>query len=644
MCGIVDIGGVLRQPVRVGSGRTLAQQRHELIVGEVRRRGAARVTDLASLLGVSDMTVRRDLDLLDDAGLVTKVHGGATTPDQHSSFEPGFAAKSLRDVEDKAAIARAAAARVSPGAAIGLSAGTTTYQLAAELEPIANLTVVTNSIRVAEVLTQARPDRTVVVTGGIRTPSDALVGPVAVQALRSLHLDVVFMGVHGMSEDAGYTTPNLMEADTNRAFIAAAQHLVVLADHTKWGVTGLSSFASLDEASVVISDQALPPAARDILGEQAGELVLAPDPTCEEALMATVTFERATRIYPGLDRPAVAELDLEIQDGEFLVLVGPSGCGKSTTLRMLAGLEPVDDGSVFIGDRDVTMVPPKDRDIAMVFQSYALYPHMTVAENIGFHLKIKRVPKSERAERVREAARILDLDQFLDRKPAKLSGGQRQRVAMGRAIVRQPQVFLMDEPLSNLDAKLRVQTRTQIAALQRRLGVTTVYVTHDQVEAMTMGDRVAVLRDGVLQQCASPRDLFKRPVNVFVAGFIGSPAMNLFDGQLDGDQVRFGALDVPVRPDQRAAATSPSVTIGVRPEGMALVADDGLAATVDVVEELGSESFLYSHVDGPRPAGRRPHRGAQLGAAGRPDRAAPATRGGAPVRHGDRRPAPRLNP
>ena len=261
----------------VGRARTLAQQRHELIVVEVRRRGAARVVDLASLLGVSDMTVRRDLDVLDDAGLVIKVHGGATTPDQHSSFEPGFAAKSVRNVEDKAAIARAAAARVAPGAAIGLGAGTTTYQLAAELEPIANLTVVTNSIRVAEVLTQLpRPDRTVVVTGGIRTPSDALVGPVAVQALRSLHLDVVFIGVHGMTDDAGYTTPNLMEADANRAFIAAAQHLVVLADHTKWGVTGLSSFAALNEASVVISDQALPPAARDILGEQAGELVLAP--------------------------------------------------------------------------------------------------------------------------------------------------------------------------------------------------------------------------------------------------------------------------------------------------------------------------------------------------------------------------------
>ena len=305
-----------------------------------------------------------------------------------------------------------------------------------------------------------------------------------------------------------------------------------------------------------------------------------------------------TRIYPGLDRPAVAELDLEINDGEFLVLVGPSGCGKSTTLRMLAGLEPIDEGSVFIGDRDVTSLPPKDRDIAMVFQSYALYPHMTVAENIGFHLKIKRVPKAERAERVREAARILDLDEFLDRKPAKLSGGQRQRVAMGRAIVRQPQVFLMDEPLSNLDAKLRVQTRTQIAALQRRLGVTTVYVTHDQVEAMTMGDRVAVLRDGVLQQCATPRDLFRHPVNVFVAGFIGSPAMNLFAGRSTETMPGSAPSPSPVRPEQSAAATSPAVTIGVRPEAMAVVADGGLEATVDVVEELGSESFLYCHVDG----------------------------------------------
>jgi multiple sugar transport system ATP-binding protein len=314
--------------------------------------------------------------------------------------------------------------------------------------------------------------------------------------------------------------------------------------------------------------------------------------------MATVTFQHATRIYPGQARPAVESLDLEIGDGEFLVLVGPSGCGKSTTLRMLAGLEPIDDGAVLIGERDVTMVPPKDRDIAMVFQSYALYPHMTVAENIGFHLKITKVPKAEREQRVREAARILDLDEYLDRKPAKLSGGQRQRVAMGRAIVRQPQVFLMDEPLSNLDAKLRVQTRTQIAALQRRLGVTTVYVTHDQVEAMTMGDRVAVLLDGVLQQCATPRELFTRPVNVFVAGFIGSPAMNLLTGDVDGAGVHFGSMSIPLTPAQRAAVTGGQATVGVRPEGFQVAATGGLDAIVEVVEELGSESYLYCTVRG----------------------------------------------
>ena len=309
--------------------------------------------------------------------------------------------------------------------------------------------------------------------------------------------------------------------------------------------------------------------------------------------MATVTFDGATRTYAGLEHPAVDHLDLEIADGEFLVLVGPSGCGKSTTLRMLAGLEPVDEGSIHIGDRDVTAVPAKDRDIAMVFQSYALYPHMTVAENIGFHLKVKRVPKAERAERVRQAAQILDLEPYLDRKPAKLSGGQRQRVAMGRAIVRQPQVFLMDEPLSNLDAKLRVQTRTQIAALQRRLAVTTVYVTHDQVEAMTMGDRVAVLDQGVLQQCATPKDLFTSPVNVFVAGFIGSPAMNLLAAKVGDDGATHGSLTVPLTPEQRSRLTSDAVTIGVRPEAWTLGIEGGLDVEVLVVEELGSESFLY---------------------------------------------------
>lgn len=309
--------------------------------------------------------------------------------------------------------------------------------------------------------------------------------------------------------------------------------------------------------------------------------------------MATVTFDQATRIYRDGDRPAVDRLDLEIADGEFLVLVGPSGCGKSTTLRMLAGLEPIDFGEVYIGDRDVTMVPPKDRDIAMVFQSYALYPHMTVAENIGFHLKIKKVEPNERAKRVAEAAEILDLAGYLDRKPAKLSGGQRQRVAMGRAIVRQPQVFLMDEPLSNLDAKLRVQTRTQIAALQRRLGVTTVYVTHDQVEAMTMADRVAVQKDGVLQQCAPPRELFTRPANAFVAGFIGSPAMNLMNATIAGDGAHVGSLYVPLTRDQIDATTSSAITIGVRPESWDIGASGGLDARVDLVEELGSESYLY---------------------------------------------------
>jgi len=315
--------------------------------------------------------------------------------------------------------------------------------------------------------------------------------------------------------------------------------------------------------------------------------------------MGTVTFDSATRTYPGLEHPALDHLDLEILDGEFLVLVGPSGCGKSTTLRMLAGLEPVDEGSILIGERDVTTVPTKDRDIAMVFQSYALYPHMTVAENIGFHLKVKRVPKRERAERVREAAKILDLEDLLGRKPAKLSGGQRQRVAMGRAIVRQPEVFLMDEPLSNLDAKLRVQTRTQIAALQRRLAVTTVYVTHDQVEAMTMGDRVAVLDRGVLQQCASPRELFTSPVNLFVAGFIGSPAMNLLAAKVGDDGATHASLTVPLTPEQRAALTSEAITVGVRPEDWRVSSEGGLDVTVAVVEELGSESFLYCTEDAP---------------------------------------------
>ena len=314
--------------------------------------------------------------------------------------------------------------------------------------------------------------------------------------------------------------------------------------------------------------------------------------------MATVEFVGASRIYQSGQRPAVDALNLTVQDGEFLVLVGPSGCGKSTTLRMLAGLEPIDGGYVHIGDVDVTMLPPRERDIAMVFQSYALYPHMTVAENIGFHLKIKKLPKEEITRRVKDAADLLDLQDYLDRKPAKLSGGQRQRVAMGRAIVRQPKVFLMDEPLSNLDAKLRVQTRTQIAALQRRLGVTTLYVTHDQVEAMTMGDRVAVLKDGLLQQCASPRELFTSPVNIFVAGFIGSPAMNLLPATVTEAGAVIGSMTVPLSPAQRSSATTDAVTIGLRPEGFSVGTHGGLDAVVETVEELGSDAFLYCTVHG----------------------------------------------
>src|SRR5215216_585058 len=245
--------------------------------------------------------------------------------------------------------------------------------------------------------------------------------------------------------------------------------------------------------------------------------------------MAEVRFERATRVYPGSDVPAVDALDLDIADGEFMVLVGPSGSGKTTALRMLAGLEEVDAGAVFIDGRDVSDDPPKRRDVAMVFQNYALYPYLTVAANIAFPLRMARVSKADRIRRVAEVAELLELTPLLGRKPGQLSGGQRQRVAMGRAIIRQPRVFLMDEPLSNLDAQLRVQMRAEIAELQARLGVTTVYVTHDQVEAMTMGDRVAVLRDGVLQQCDVPSTLYHEPVNLFVAGFIGSPAMNLVD-------------------------------------------------------------------------------------------------------------------
>jgi len=318
--------------------------------------------------------------------------------------------------------------------------------------------------------------------------------------------------------------------------------------------------------------------------------------------MAEVIFDKASRVYPGAPRPAVDALNLHIQDGEFLVLVGPSGCGKSTSLRMLAGLEEVSSGVIRIGERDVTHMPPKDRDIAMVFQNYALYPHMSVADNMGFALKIAGVAKDEIRKRVADAAKVLDLEPFLDRKPKALSGGQRQRVAMGRAIVRSPQVFLMDEPLSNLDAKLRVQTRTQIAALQRRLDVTTVYVTHDQVEAMTMGDRVAVLKDGLLMQCDTPLNLYERPNNVFVAGFIGSPAMNIQTFQVADGHARVADIDVPLPRttlDAVAKEGADSVVLGFRPESLEYsTRGEGFPVHVDMVEELGSDAYAYGVLEG----------------------------------------------
>ncbi|CAB4876635.1 sn-glycerol-3-phosphate ABC transporter ATP-binding protein UgpC [Rhodococcus fascians] len=322
--------------------------------------------------------------------------------------------------------------------------------------------------------------------------------------------------------------------------------------------------------------------------------------------MATVHYAGVSHRYPGADSLAVDTLELDIADGEFIVLVGPSGCGKSTSLRMLAGLESVESGHIDIGGVDVTSLAPRARDVAMVFQNYALYPNMTVGDNMGFALRNAGMSKADTAARVLDAARMLELEPLLDRKPGKLSGGQRQRVAMGRAIVRQPKVFCMDEPLSNLDAKLRVSTRAQIAGLQKRLGTTTVYVTHDQVEAMTMGDRVAVLRDGKLQQIDAPRELYDNPVNTFVAGFIGSPGMNLVDAPVHEGAAVLGDIRIPV-----PSSAGQRVVVGVRPESWELVGEHagGLRLTVELIEELGAESFVYAsapNVDGQwtTPSGR----------------------------------------
>jgi multiple sugar transport system ATP-binding protein len=325
--------------------------------------------------------------------------------------------------------------------------------------------------------------------------------------------------------------------------------------------------------------------------------------------MATVDYVNATCIYPGATAPSVDALNLDLQDGEFMVLVGPSGSGKSTALRMLAGLEEVSSGEIRIDGVDVSSKPPKDRDIAMVFQNYALYPHMSVAENMGFALKLKGVSKDERMRKVREAAQLLDLEPYLDRKPKALSGGQRQRVAMGRAIVREPAVFLMDEPLSNLDAKLRVETRANIAQLQARLGTTKLYVTHDQVEAMTMGHRVALLKDGKLQQVDTPRNLYDRPGNAFVAGFIGSPAMNLRVVDLVSGGAQLGNIVMPLSAEVQQAANAAGlkqINLGIRPESFHVAAEGGhaqgdatgLKVEVKLVEELGADAYVYGELPG----------------------------------------------
>jgi multiple sugar transport system ATP-binding protein len=324
--------------------------------------------------------------------------------------------------------------------------------------------------------------------------------------------------------------------------------------------------------------------------------------------MSEIQLEGITKRY-GDGFEAVKDLNLDIQDGEFMILVGPSGCGKSTALRMIAGLEDITGGELRIGDQVVNNMAPKERDIAMVFQNYALYPHMTVRENMAFPLKLAHVDQKEIDRKVSEAAQILDLEPHLDRKPANLSGGQRQRVAMGRAIVRDPSAFLMDEPLSNLDAKLRVQMRTEVSRIQQRLGTTTVYVTHDQTEAMTLGDRVAVMRAGVLQQVGSPAELYGKPANLFVAGFIGSPAMNFMAGQVSGDSVELPMGKVPLSAEARAAAgdgAGGDLIVGVRPESFedaALVGDArdrGITfrASIDLVESLGAEKYAYFSVGG----------------------------------------------
>jgi len=356
--------------------------------------------------------------------------------------------------------------------------------------------------------------------------------------------------------------------------------------------------------------------------------------------MARVIFDGVYKRYAGGAAAAVQDLNMEVYDQEFLVLVGPSGCGKSTAMRMVAGLEEISDGRIIIGDRVVNDLPPKDRDVAMVFQSYALYPHMTVRDNLAYPLKLRKVPKDERERRVREAARTLDIEQFLDRKPKALSGGQRQRVALGRAIVRNADVFLMDEPLSNLDAKLRVQTRAELIKLHERVCTTTIYVTHDQVEAMTMGDRIAVMSLGVLQQLDTPQNLYDHPANKFVAGFIGSPSMNFLDVTLQAGEGRLYAVTPGFKmrvPDAKGRGLEPyigqTVTLGVRPEHLVersriegrAAPDATIPVKVDIVETLGNEIFVYLTSNGTTLTSRMPpdlklETGQQIEVAAEPDK------------------------
>jgi ABC-type sugar transport system ATPase subunit len=318
--------------------------------------------------------------------------------------------------------------------------------------------------------------------------------------------------------------------------------------------------------------------------------------------VARVLFDEVTKVYPG-PVVAVQDLTLEVADGEFLILVGPSGCGKSTALRMVAGLERISAGTIAIGDRVVNDVPPKERDIAMVFQNYALYPHMTVERNLAFGLRRRRTPRDDVRRRVGDIARMLGIEGLLGRRPGQLSGGQRQRVAMGRALVREPDVFLLDEPLSNLDAKLRVEMRAELKRLQGRLGVTTIYVTHDQVEAMTLGERIAVLSEGLLQQVGSPQDVYDEPANVFVAGFIGSPPMNLLKGKASGGRILAGDLEV-----EAARVPDGEVLVGIRPEALHPVGEDhpgpGMEVRVEVLEPLGDEVLVHGTVEASTPAAR----------------------------------------